>query len=71
MLFMAYDTTLVVYYIRTVALKITNFPIIIVYRVRVVGLKMTGLTTAVIKLKSFLKRIIGVHIAGGQTEMAF
>ena len=56
---------------RTVALKITGFPIIIAYRVRVVGFKITGLTTAVIKLRSFLKRTIGVHIASRQTEMAF
>ena len=61
---MAYSTILIVYYIRTVALKITSFLIIIIYRVRVVGFKITGLTIAIIKLKSFLKRIIGAYIAG-------
>ena len=61
---MAYNTTLVVYYIRIVALKMTGFPTIIIYRVRAIGFKMTGLTTAVIKLRSFLKRIIGAYIAG-------
>ena len=64
MLSIAYSTILVVYYIRTVALKITSFPIIIIYRVRVVGFKIIGLTTAVIKLRSFLKRIISAYIAG-------
>ena len=61
---MAYGIILVAYYIRTVTLKMTGFPIIIVYRVRVVGFKMTSLTTAAIKLKGFFKKIIGVHIAG-------
>jgi len=60
---MAYSTILVVYYIRTVALKITSFPIIIAYRVRVVGFKITSLTAAVIKLRSFFKRIINAYIA--------
>jgi len=55
---------LVAYYIKTVAFKITGFPIIIVYRVRAVGFKITSLTTAVIKLRSFLKRIISAYIAG-------
>ena len=49
----------------------TGFPIIIAYRVRAVGFEITGLTTAIIKLRSFLKRIIGVYIAGGQTEIVF
>ena len=62
---------MVAYYIKTVAFKITDFPTIIVYRVRAVGFKMTGLTAAVIKLKSFLKRIIGIYIANKQTEIAF
>ena len=43
----------------------TSFPIIIVYRVRAVGFKIIGLTIAIIKLKSFLKRIISVYIASG------
>ena len=42
----------------------TGFPIIIIYRVRVVSFKITGLTVAAIKLRSFLKRIIGAYIAG-------
>ena len=42
----------------------TGFPIIIIYRVRAISFKMTGLTIAVIKLRSFLKRTIGAHIAG-------
>ena len=71
MLSMAYGTILVVYYTKIVTLKITSFPIIIVYRIRVVGFKITGLTIAVIKLKSFLKRIIGVYIAGRQIEIVF
>ena len=61
---MAYGTILVARYTKIVALKITGFPIIIAYRVKVVGFKMTGLTIAVIKLRSFLKRIIGVYMAG-------
>jgi hypothetical protein len=68
---MAYDTILVAYYTKTVALEITSFPIIITYRVRAVGFKITSLTTAVIKLRSFLKRIISIYITGKQTEMAF
>ena len=63
MLSIAYSTILVAYYIRTVTFKITSFPTIIVYRVRAVGFKIIGLTTAIIKLKSFLKRIIGAYIA--------
>ena len=63
MLSIAYNTILVAYYIRIVAFKITSFPTIIIYRVRAVGFKITGLTAAVIKLRSFLKRIIGVYIA--------
>ena len=65
MLFMAYSTILVACYIRIVALKMTGFPIIIVYRVRAIGFKMTGLIIAITKLRSFLKRIIGVYIASG------
>ncbi len=61
---MACSIILVIYYIRTVAFKMTGFPIIIIYRVRVVGFKITGFTIAIIKLKSFLKRIIGAYIAG-------
>ena len=61
---MAYGTILVIYYIRIVALKMTGFPIIIIYRVRVVGFKITSLTAAIIKLRSFLKRIIGAYMAG-------
>jgi hypothetical protein len=64
LLSIAYSTILVTHYIKTVTLKITSFPIIIVYRVRVVSFKITSLTTAVIKLKSFLKRIISIYIAG-------
>jgi hypothetical protein len=56
---------------KIVAFKITGFPTIIIYRVRAVGFKITSLTIAVIKLRSFLKRAIGVYIAGGQTKMAF
>ena len=61
---MAYSTILVIHYIRTVTLEMTGFPIIIVYRVRAIGFKMTGLTIATTKLRSFLKRTIGAHIAG-------
>jgi hypothetical protein len=61
---MAYNTILVAHYMRTVTFKMTSFPTIIAYRVRAVGSKMTSLTAAVIKLKSFLKRAIGVYIAG-------
>ena len=64
MLSIAYSTILVARYIRIVALKITGFPIIIIYRVRVVSFKITSLTIAVIKLRSFLKRIISVYITG-------
>jgi hypothetical protein len=56
---------------RIVTFKITGFPIIITCRVKAVGFKITSLTAAVIKLKSFLKRTIGVYITGEQTEMAF
>jgi hypothetical protein len=62
---MAYSTILVARYTRIATLKITSFPIIIVYRVRVVSFKITSLTIAVIKLRSFLKRIISSYIAGG------
>ena len=71
MLSIAYSTTLIARYIKTVALKMTGFPIIIIYRVRVIGFKITGLTIAIIKLRSFLKRIISMYIAGRQTEMVF
>ena len=68
---MAYGTILVVYYIKIVTLKMAGFPIIILYRVRAIGFKITGLTAAIIKLRSFLKRIIGAHMASRQIEMAF
>ena len=68
---MAYGTILVIYYIKTVALEMTGFPIIIVYRVRAVGFEITSLTVAITKLRSFLKRIIGAYIASRQTEIAF
>ena len=71
MLSMAYSITLITCHTRTIAFKMTGFPIIIICRVRAVGFKMTGLTAAVIKLRSFLKRTIGVHMASEQTEMAF
>ena len=61
---MAYSTILVIYYMRTVAFKITGFPIIIIYRVRAVSFKITGLTIVIIKLRSFPKRIISIYIAG-------
>ena len=64
MLSMAYGTILVIYYTRIVTFKITSFPIIIVYKVRAVSLKIASLTIAVIKLKSFFKRIISAYIAG-------
>ena len=64
MLFVAYNTILVAYHTRTVALEITSFPTIIAYKIKAVGFKMTGLTTAVTKLRSFLKKIIGAYIAG-------
>ena len=64
MLSIAYSTILVIYYTKIVTLKITGFPIIIIYRVKVVNFKITGLTAAIIKLRSFLKRIISVYIAG-------
>ena len=63
MLFIAYGIILIAYYIRTVIFEITSFPIIIIYRVRVVGFKITGLTATIIKLRSFLKRTIGMYIA--------
>ena len=63
MLSMAYSTILVICYIRTVALEMTSFPTIIVYKIRAIGFKMTGFTIAMTKLKSFLKRTIGVYIA--------
>ena len=63
MLSMAYGTILVIYYTKIVTLKITGFPIIIAHRVRVVSFKITSLTIAVIKLRSFLKRIVSVYIA--------
>jgi hypothetical protein len=62
---MAYNIILVACYIKTVALKMTGFSIIIICRVRAVGFEITGLTVAIIKLKSFLKRIIGIYITGG------
>ena len=71
MLSMAYSTTLVTYHIKTVTLKMTGFPIIIIYRVRAISFKMTGLTVNIIKLRSFLKRIISAYIASRQIEIAF
>jgi hypothetical protein len=68
---MAYSTILVIRHTRIATLKITGFPIIIIYRVRVVSFKITSLTIAVIKLRSFLKRIIGLYIAGRQIEIVF
>ena len=62
---------MVIYYIRIVAFKITSFPIIIAYRVKAVSFKITGLTIAVIKLRSFFKRIISAYIASRQIEIAF
>ena len=56
---------------RTVAFKITGFPTIIIHKVRAVGFKITGLTAAIIKLRSFFKRTIGVYIANKQTEIVF
>jgi hypothetical protein len=64
LLSIAYSTILVIYYTKIATLKITGFPIIITYRVRVVSFKITSLTAAVIKLRSFLKRTIGLYIAG-------
>ena len=49
----------------------TNFPTIIIYRVRAVSFKIISLTAAVIKLRSFFKRIIGAYIASKQTKIAF
>ena len=63
MLSIAYSTILVAYYTKTVIFKITSFPTIIIYRVRAVSFKIIGLTIAIIKLKSFLKRIISIYIA--------
>ena len=60
---MAYGIILITYYIRTVTLKMTGFPIIIIYRVRVIGFKMTSFIIVIIKLRSFLKRIIGAYMA--------
>ena len=71
MLSIAYSTILVTHHTRTVIFKITSFPIIIIYRVKAVGFKMTSLTAAVIKLRSFLKRIISMHIASRQIKIAF
>ena len=62
---MAYSTILITYYIRTVALEMTGFPIIIIYKVKAVGFKMTGFIIVIIKLKSFLKMIINIYIFGG------
>jgi len=61
---MAYSTILVTRYTKIVTLKITGFPTIIIYRVRAVSFKITSLIAAAIKLRSFLKRIIGVYMAG-------
>ena len=61
---MAYGTILVIRYTKTVTFKITSFPIIIIYRVKAISFKITSLTAAIIKLRSFFKRIIGAYIAG-------
>ena len=37
---------------------------IFIRRVKVVSFKITGLTITAIKLRSFLKRIIGAYMAG-------
>jgi lipid A disaccharide synthetase len=71
LLFIAYNTILVACHIRTVTLKITGFPTIIIYRVRAVSFKITSLTTAVIKLRSFLKRTISVYMASRKIEIVF
>ena len=71
MLSIAHSTTLIAHYIKTVALKMTNFPTIIACRVKAIGFKMTGLTAITTKLKSFFKRTISMHMTGGQTKMAF
>jgi len=68
---MAYGTILVIRHTRIATLKITGFPIIIIHRVKAVSFKITSLTTAAIKLRSFLKRTIGLYIASGQIEIAF
>ena len=68
---MTYGTTLIACYIRTVAFKMTGFPIIIACRVRAIGFKITGLTAAITKLRSFFKKIIGAHMASRQTKMTF
>ena len=71
MLSIAYSTILVVHYIRTVIFKITSFSTIIIYRVRAVSFKIISLTAAVIKLRSFFKRIISVYIVSRQIKIAF
>jgi hypothetical protein len=71
LLSIAYSTILVIYYTRTVTLKITSFPIIIIYRIRAVSFKITSFTAAVIKLRSFLKRVISAYIAGRPIEIVF
>jgi hypothetical protein len=71
LLSIAYNIILIAYRTRTVTFKITSFPTIIIYRVRAVGFKIIGLTTAAIKLRNFLKRIIGVYITSKQTEIVF
>ena len=42
----------------------TGFPIIIARKIKAIGFKITSFTVAMIKLKNFLKRIIGVYMAG-------
>ena len=71
MLSIAYSTILVAHYIKIATFKIIGFFIIIIYRVRVVSFKITSLTAAATKLRSFFKKIIGAHIAGGQIEIVF
>jgi len=61
---MAYSIILVTRYIKIITLKITSFPIIIIHKVKAVGFKIIGFTIVAIKLKNFLKRIIGIYMAG-------
>ena len=56
---------------RAVAFKITSFPTIIVCRAKAVGFKIISLTAAIIKLRSFLKKTIGVHITSRQIKVVF
>jgi hypothetical protein len=49
----------------------TDFPTIIIYKVKAISFEIISLTTAIIKLKGFFKRIIGVYIASKQIKMVF